>query len=223
MSAGLDRRHVGAGRFDAQHLDLFAEEIAHARLHRRIAAAMQHELGITPKQAGRIDAERQVAVDARLRAVRDGGLGVTRRPSRFSSSCALAAHDYALAAGKAAGPPAGAARLIACRVAVAFGGRRLRRRRCGRCGHRSRRIFAARDRRALAHRRTAARGLVFGRLASAVQRAPVRRAIGSRRLLARRRRRRVEVGDGVVELGLGRGRARSALRPKQNPVPTPAW
>ena len=43
---GFDRRHVGAGGFDPQHLDIFAKEIAHAGLERGVAAAMQHQLGV---------------------------------------------------------------------------------------------------------------------------------------------------------------------------------
>ncbi len=42
----LDRAHVPAAAFYAQHLDRFAGDVGHPRLHRRVAAAMQDQLGL---------------------------------------------------------------------------------------------------------------------------------------------------------------------------------
>ena len=55
-AAGLDRTHVAAGAFNAQHLDLVAGEIAHLGLDRRVAAAVQHECGIAAEQPRGVDA-----------------------------------------------------------------------------------------------------------------------------------------------------------------------
>ena len=69
----LDIGHVGTRAFDAQHRDLVAERVSHARLERGIAAAVQHELGIAAEQARRIDAQREIAADA------SAGIAVDRR------------------------------------------------------------------------------------------------------------------------------------------------
>ena len=86
---GFDRRHVGAGGFYPQHLDIFAEETAHAGLERGVAAAMQHQLGVAAKEPRRVDAERQVAVDAGFRTVRNECFGVTVNPSTFHGALDL--------------------------------------------------------------------------------------------------------------------------------------
>jgi len=46
QAGGLDRAHVPAGALDAEHFDVFAVEIADPRLHRGIAAAVQHQARI---------------------------------------------------------------------------------------------------------------------------------------------------------------------------------
>ena len=74
------------------------------RLERRIAAAMQDKLGIAAEQARRVDAQRQIAVDARFGAVSDYA------PSASRSTQPLFMRS---AAGEAARPPAGAARPFA--------------------------------------------------------------------------------------------------------------
>src|SRR6516164_1468243 len=53
----LDGGHVDARGLDAQHLDFRAERIAHRGLERRVAAAMQHKLGVAAQQTCRIDAQ----------------------------------------------------------------------------------------------------------------------------------------------------------------------
>src|SRR5262249_34398976 len=86
----LDRRHVRARAFDAQHRDLLAEEVRHRGLHRGIAAAMQHELGIAADEARGVDAQREIAADAvtgiavdrRLRLAVDPAAFHRRAPSR---------------------------------------------------------------------------------------------------------------------------------------------
>ena len=78
-----DLRHVGAGGFDAKHLGFFTEAIAHARFQRGVAAAVQDELRIAAEQARGVDTERQIAADARRRAVRDKIFSVTIDPAAF--------------------------------------------------------------------------------------------------------------------------------------------
>ena len=54
----LNRRHVRARALDAQHRDLLAEKVRHRGLQRGVAAAVQHELGVTAEQARGVDAQR---------------------------------------------------------------------------------------------------------------------------------------------------------------------
>ena len=77
---GLNGRHLGAGGFDTQHLDLFAEAVGHARFQRGVAAAMQHQLGVTAEQARGVDAQRQLAINPGFGALRDQRLGVALDP-----------------------------------------------------------------------------------------------------------------------------------------------
>ena len=86
---GFDRRHVGAGGFYPQHLDIFAEEVAHTGLQRGVTAAMQHQLGVAAKEPRRVEAKRQVAIDAGFRTVRNEGLGVTVDPGAFHGALDL--------------------------------------------------------------------------------------------------------------------------------------
>ena len=44
---------------------------------------MQHQPGVAAEQPRRVDAQRQIAVDAGLGALRDHGLGVTVEPPAF--------------------------------------------------------------------------------------------------------------------------------------------
>ena len=77
----LDGRHVGAGALDAQHLDLVACEVAHPRLHRGVAAAVQHELAIAAEQSRAVDAQRQLRRNAACGIAVDRRLGVTIDPA----------------------------------------------------------------------------------------------------------------------------------------------
>ena len=77
---GFDRRHVGAGGLDPQHLDRLAKEVDDAGLQRRIAAAMQHQLGIAAEQPGCVEAQRQIALDAGFGAARNHRFGVRLDP-----------------------------------------------------------------------------------------------------------------------------------------------
>ena len=144
----FDRRHVGAGGFDPQHLDIFAEDIAHAGLERGVAAAMQHQLAVAAKKPRRVEAERQVAVDAGFRTVRDECLGVTVDPralhgsmirkkpapdlirggNRFLERIMLHRTRAAVPspAGEATRPPPAPARPIGILALAMFGGHRLR-------------------------------------------------------------------------------------------------
>ena len=79
----FDLRHVGAGGFDVEHLGFFTEAIAHARFERGIAAAMEDELRIAAEQARGVDTERQIAADARRRAIGDEVFGITIEPAAF--------------------------------------------------------------------------------------------------------------------------------------------
>jgi hypothetical protein len=47
---------------------------------------MQHQLAIAAEKPGRVDAERQIAFDTSLGAVRDHGLGITVDPPAFHGS-----------------------------------------------------------------------------------------------------------------------------------------
>ena len=58
--AGSIARHVPAGAFDVEHVDLGAGEVARVRLHRGVAAAVQHQLRLAPDQPRGIDAQRKL-------------------------------------------------------------------------------------------------------------------------------------------------------------------
>ena len=88
---GLDRRQVRAGGLDAQNLNLFAEAVAHTRLQRGIAAAVQHQLGVAAEKPRGVDAQRQLALDAGFGARRDERFGVTLDPAALHG--ALLEHD----------------------------------------------------------------------------------------------------------------------------------
>ena len=90
----VDRRHVGAGGFDAQHLDVLAEAVAHARLQRGVAAAVQHELRVAAEQPRRVDAQRQIA--AMSRSMPDFAPSATSASaSRSTQPLFMARHDVA--------------------------------------------------------------------------------------------------------------------------------
>ena len=46
QARGLDACHVPAAALDAQHIDLLAQKVAHARFHGSVAAAVKDELGL---------------------------------------------------------------------------------------------------------------------------------------------------------------------------------
>jgi hypothetical protein len=71
QAVGFDRRHVGAGSLHPQDFDVLAKGVAHAHFDRRVAAAVQHQLGIAAEQSRCVDAQREVAVDAGFGVVRD--------------------------------------------------------------------------------------------------------------------------------------------------------
>ena len=102
----LDIGHVGARALDADDAGGFAEQVGDGRLHRRVAAAMQHQLRIAPEQACRVHAQGDVGADAvagvaihrRLRVAIDPGAlhgmlppSSMRRPvllAKLASACA---------------------------------------------------------------------------------------------------------------------------------------
>ena len=83
----FDIGHVPARALDRDDLVLLAEIVARPRLHRSVAAAMQHEQRIAAQEARGIDAERDVLADA-LGAI---GLDRFRRfiviPLAFHGGC----------------------------------------------------------------------------------------------------------------------------------------
>ena len=83
---GLDRRHVGARALDAERLDLLAEEIGHRRLHRGVAAAVQHQLGIAAEKTRGVDAQCKVAADAVAGVAVDDRLRILVDPAAFHPS-----------------------------------------------------------------------------------------------------------------------------------------
>ena len=68
----LDIGHVGARAFDGDHLVLLPEIVRPLRLHRGVAAAVQHQQRVAPQQARGVDPERDVLADAL------GGVGLHR-------------------------------------------------------------------------------------------------------------------------------------------------
>jgi hypothetical protein len=82
-TCGFDGRHIPAGGLYVQNLGFLAEEIAQAGLERRVAAAVQHQLGIAAEEPGCIDMQRQVAVDAGFCAVLDEEGGLAINPAAF--------------------------------------------------------------------------------------------------------------------------------------------
>ena len=82
---GFGRSHVGAGGLYPQHLDIVAEQVRRAGLQRGVAATVEDEFRIAAKKPGRVDPQRQVALDASLGGVRDNCLGVMVDPRAFHS------------------------------------------------------------------------------------------------------------------------------------------
>jgi hypothetical protein len=60
----LDRAHVPAAAFYAQHLDRLAGDVGHPCLYRSVAAAMQHQPGLAAQQPRRVDAQCEIFADA---------------------------------------------------------------------------------------------------------------------------------------------------------------
>ena len=79
----LDIGHVGARALDANDLVLKAEIVSPPRLHRRVAAAMQHEQRIAPQQPRGVDPKRDVFAYALL------GVGLDRLARGFVVPLAL--------------------------------------------------------------------------------------------------------------------------------------
>jgi len=126
----LDLRHIPARAFDAEHVDLGAEQVAHARLHGCVAAAVQDELRVAAEQTGRIDAERNVAVDALRGVERNRGLGVTIVPGALHSRSWIAPSAVSILAARHQPVRRGllASSCSACGGLIGSGGRP------GRCG-----------------------------------------------------------------------------------------
>jgi hypothetical protein len=76
----LDRAHVPAAALHAEHVESLPGDVGHARLHRGVAAAVQHQLRFTAQQARGVDAERQVLVDTFRGVAREGLPGVVVGP-----------------------------------------------------------------------------------------------------------------------------------------------
>ncbi len=79
----LDRAEVPARALDAQDLDLVAEQVPLAGLHRGVAAAMQHQARITAEQAGAVGAKGEVFADALPGVAIHSRLGVLFVPQTF--------------------------------------------------------------------------------------------------------------------------------------------
>src|SRR5262249_37550033 len=65
---------------------LVADEVGHDRLHRSVAAAMEHEPRIAAEEARGIDAEREVAADPLPGIAMDHRLGRIVRPQALHAS-----------------------------------------------------------------------------------------------------------------------------------------
>src|SRR6202043_1178056 len=108
---------------DAQHLDIGAEAVAHHLFQRRVAAAVKDEFWVAAEEPRRVDAQREIAVDARFRAFGDDGLGVTVDPAAFHG--ARPASRVASTAGETARPPSGLARPVGALGLGVFGDDRI--------------------------------------------------------------------------------------------------
>ena len=91
---GLDRGHVGARGFYAQDFDVVAKPVARFRFQRGVATAVQDEFWIAAEEPGRIDAQRQVAVDAGLGALRHHGLSIALDPARLHAYSPAKRRDH---------------------------------------------------------------------------------------------------------------------------------
>ena len=80
QSRRLDRRHVPAAAFDAQHFGRLVEEVFDDGFDRGVAAAVQDELGIAAEEPRGIDPQRQVARHAAPGIMLDQPLGVAVGP-----------------------------------------------------------------------------------------------------------------------------------------------
>jgi hypothetical protein len=102
----LDIAHVPARALDAEHLDLVAEKVAHRRLDRAVAAAMEDETGIAAQETGGVDAQRQIVRDALLAVALNEGVGVAVGPEAFHGAIPLIRRRAARAArGRATAAP----------------------------------------------------------------------------------------------------------------------
>ena len=165
QSRGLDHGHVRARAFDAEHRDLLAEQVGHDRLHRGVAATVQHKLGIAPEQAGGVDARGKVAADALRRIAVDRRLRLAIHPAAFhraflsrnrtatTGACprrrcgdnGRSDRDASAPAEHTLAPPSGTARAIAALVLRRARHHRLCRRHRRSGGRRGSRSFVAQD------------------------------------------------------------------------------
>ena len=76
----LDGAHVPAAALHTEHVERLAGDVGHARLHRRVAAAVQHQLRFAAQQAGRVDAQGEVLADSLGGVAGDGLPGVVVGP-----------------------------------------------------------------------------------------------------------------------------------------------
>ena len=76
QARGLDRAHVPAGALDAKNVDGVAVEIGDARLHRGVAAAVQHQARVLAEQTRGINPERQVAAEVFVSCDRRVGVAI---------------------------------------------------------------------------------------------------------------------------------------------------
>ncbi len=83
MAGRLDLAKVPARALDAEHLDILAEHVASPRLHRGVAAAVQHQPRVPAEQPGGVGAQGQVFADALAGVAFDGRKGVLVAPETF--------------------------------------------------------------------------------------------------------------------------------------------
>jgi len=89
QARGLDRAHIPTGAFDAENIDRIAVEIGEPRLHRGVAAAVQHQPRILAQQARGIDPERQIAAEILVAGYRRFGIAIVPRALHQLASFAI--------------------------------------------------------------------------------------------------------------------------------------
>ena len=94
MTVRLDGGEIAAAALDAQHVDHLAEQVGHARLDRRVAAAVHDEGRNTAKQSRAVGAYREVGVDAGRFVAGDDALRVLFGPQTFQAASRTSRRFY---------------------------------------------------------------------------------------------------------------------------------